>query len=133
MPGTGSHIAPQVSISTKADIVCKEQLRLRPLPAALPLTLILPQAAHALPSPHAQRPQLQPTACRCGVSSGGWHWTHFKRQHRRSAGITRDDYFRADFPLKKNHGSTGTQFDLHTKDLYKNSLLPVSYKKIKAC
>ena len=54
---------------------------------------------------------------------------HFKRQHRCSVGITWNDYFRADFPLKKNNSSTCTQFDLHTKDLYKNSLLSVSYKK----
>lgn len=35
------------------------------------------------------------------------------------------------FSLKKN-SSTCTQFDLNTKDLYKNSLLSVSYKKKKS-
>lgn len=66
------------------------------------------------------------------VWSWGWPWMHFKRQCRRSVRITWNDYFRADFPLKKRNSSTCAQFDLHTKDLYKNSLLSVSYKK-KAC
>lgn len=62
MTQLGSQVAPQVSISTKADIVYKEQLRLRSFPAALPLTPILPWAAHALPSLHAWSLQLQLSA-----------------------------------------------------------------------
>lgn len=101
MTQLGSRVAPQVSISTKADFVYKEQLRLRSLPAALPLTPILPWAAHALPSLHARSLQLQLSAWQRWVWSWGWPWMHFKRHCRRSVRITWNDYFRADFPLKK--------------------------------
>lgn len=103
VPQPGSCISPRVSLAPYNGWHCLQGAT----QITAPSSCAAPDPAPAPGCPCSALPastgtSAEPAAAwECWFRSWGWPWMRFNRQCRHSTGITWNDYFRADFPLKK--------------------------------